>query len=77
MIPMDKMSQTTGLQEACMSFVYNPESDVIAEIERLELEARQIRRQVEHAKTPEDKKVLNRQLKELQDQIEFLRSRLP
>jgi len=60
-----------------MSSVYNPESDIIAEIERLELEARQTRRQVEHAKNPEDKKVLNRQLKELQDQIEFLRIRLP
>jgi hypothetical protein len=60
-----------------MSQVYNPESDVMAEIERLELEARQIRRSVEHARNEEDKRVLNRQLDELKDQIEHLRSRLP
>jgi hypothetical protein len=60
-----------------MSQVYNPESDVMAEIERLELEARQIRRSVEHARSEEDKRVLNRQLDELKDQIEHLRSRLP
>ena len=60
-----------------MSQVYNPESDIIAEIERLELEARGIRRKVEHARTEQDKRVLNRQLQELQDQIEHLKSRLP
>ena len=60
-----------------MSQVYNPESDVIAEIERLELEARDIRRRIEHAKNAEDRRVLNRQLGELKDQIEFLRKRLP
>ena len=57
--------------------VYNPETDVMAEIERLELEARNIRRSIEHARTPDDKRVLNRQLSELKDQIEHLRSRLP
>jgi hypothetical protein len=60
-----------------MSQVYNPESDIIAEIERLELEARSIRRKVEHARTEQDKRVLNRQIQELQDQIEHLKSRLP
>lgn len=60
-----------------MSQVYNPESEVIAEIERLELEARNIRRSVEHARTEDDKRVLNRQLEELKDQIEILRARLP
>ncbi|MGD0388896.1 MAG: hypothetical protein ABSC42_08080 [Tepidisphaeraceae bacterium] len=60
-----------------MSAVYNPESDLIAEIERLELDARQIRRTIEHASGPEDRRVLNRQLKELKDQIDFLRQRLP
>ena len=59
-----------------MSQVYNPEADVIAEIERLELEARGIRRRVEHARTAEDKRVLNRQLKELEEQVEHLRLRL-
>jgi peptidoglycan hydrolase CwlO-like protein len=60
-----------------MSQVYNPESDTVAEIERLELEARDIRRKVENARTEADKRVLNRQLQELKDQIEHLRSRLP
>ena len=60
-----------------MSAVYNPESDIIAEIERLELEARDIRRRVEHAHTEEDKRVLNRQLEEIKGDIERLRARLP
>ncbi len=60
-----------------MSQVYNPESNIIAEIERLELESRDIRRRVEHAKNEEDKRVLNRQLKELEEQIELLKTRLP
>ncbi len=60
-----------------MSQVYNPESEVMAEIERLELEARQIRRSVEHAHNEADKRVLNRQLQELKEQIQHLRSRLP
>jgi hypothetical protein len=63
--------------EIRMSSVYNPESDVIAEIERLELESREIRRRVEHAHNQEDKRVLNRQLEELKKQIEFLRKRIP
>lgn len=60
-----------------MSQVYNPESEVMAEIERLELESRQIRRSVEHARNEADKRVLNRQLKELEADIERLRARLP
>ena len=60
-----------------MSAIYNPESEIIAEIERLELEAREIRRRVEHAHSAEDKRVLNKQLEELKTQIEVLRSRLP
>jgi hypothetical protein len=60
-----------------MSAVYNPEADVIAEIERLELEARDIRRRVEHVQGQEDRRVLNRQLQELKDEIAHLRARLP
>ena len=60
-----------------MSSVYNPESDVMAEIERLELEARDVRRKVEHARNAEDKRVLNRQLHEIEEQVEFLKKRLP
>jgi hypothetical protein len=60
-----------------MSAVYNPESDIIAEIERLELEARDIRRRVEHAHTEEDKRVLNKQLEEIKSDIDRLRAKLP
>jgi hypothetical protein len=57
--------------------VYNPESEIIAQIERLELEARSIRRTVEHARTEADKRVLNQQLQELKEEIQRLQSRLP
>ena len=60
-----------------MSTVYNPEADTIAEIERLELEAREIRRRVEHARNAEDRRVLDRQLKETEQRIELLRAKLP
>jgi hypothetical protein len=60
-----------------MSQVYNPESDVIAEIERLELEARDSRRRIEHVKNAEDRRVMNRLLGEIKDRIEFLRKKLP
>ena len=60
-----------------MSQVSNPESDTVAEIERLELEARDIRRRVEHAHHEEDKRVLNKQLEEIKQEIELLRAKLP
>jgi len=62
--------------EMSMSQVYNPESDIIAEIERLELEARSARRRIEHARNENDKRVLNRQLNEMQEEIEILRAKL-
>jgi hypothetical protein len=60
-----------------MSTVYNPEADTMAEIERLELEARDIRRRVEHARSDDDKRVLSQQLKETEQQVSLLRQRLP
>ncbi len=60
-----------------MSQVYNPESDLMAEIERLELEARDLRRKIEHLVNVQDKRVMNRQLQELEEQISRLQSRLP
>ena len=60
-----------------MSSVYNPEADIIAEIERLELESRDIRKRVEHAHSDEDKRVLNKQLEEIEQQVEVLKARLP
>jgi len=59
-----------------MNALTSPETEAIASIERLELEAREYRRKVAHAKSEADKRVLNRQLKDLQDQIVFLRQRL-
>lgn len=60
-----------------MSQVYNPEVEQIAEIERLELEARDARRRIEHVVNIADKRVLNRQLRELEEQVRFLQARLP
>ena len=60
-----------------MSTVYNPESEVISQIERLELEAREIRRKIEHVRNESDKRVMNKQLAELSDEITYLQARLP
>ncbi len=59
-----------------MSTVYNPEAEVIAQIERLELEVRDVRRRIEHAHSESDKRVLNKQIDELKSEIEFLRTRI-
>ena len=60
-----------------MSQVYIPEVELATEIERLELEARDARRRIEHAHGEQDRRVLNRQLHELEEQIGLLQSRLP
>ena len=60
-----------------MSAIYKPEADVIAQVERLELEARDFRRRIERAQNAEDKRVLNRLLKEVKDQIDYLRRSIP
>jgi urease accessory protein UreE len=60
-----------------MSQVYNPEAEVIARIERLELDARDVRRRVERVTNPEDRRVLNRQLEEIKQEIIRLRWRVP
>jgi hypothetical protein len=60
-----------------MSTVYNPEAETMAQIERLELEARDIRRKIEYVHNENDRRVLNRQLKELQEEITNLQARLP
>ena len=56
--------------------IANTERERSAQIERLELRVRDTRRKVEHAHTPADKRVLNKQLGELHDEIEFLRRKL-
>lgn len=60
-----------------MSAVYNPEADMIAEIERLDLDAKQLRRRIQNARNEEDRRVLNRQLNELKEEFARLQARLP
>lgn len=60
-----------------MSTVYNPESELVTQIERLEFEGREIRRKIEHVRNENDKRVLNRQLQEIRDEIAFLQAKLP
>jgi hypothetical protein len=60
-----------------MSTVYNPESETIAQIERLEFEAREVRRRIERSRSDEDCRALNRQLEEVQRRIDVLRARVP
>ncbi len=56
--------------------MFNPEADIIARIESLELQVRSINRRIEHAPTPADKQVLNQQLGELTTEITRLKERL-
>jgi hypothetical protein len=60
-----------------MSTIYDPEADIMAEIERLELEARDIRRRIDNAKSEIDRRVLNKQLGETEGQVELLKAKLP
>lgn len=60
-----------------MSAVYNPEAETMAEIERLEMEAKMVRRRIEHCSNEEDRRVLQRQLNELKEEINLLQARLP
>jgi hypothetical protein len=60
-----------------MSQVYNPEAELISEIEKLELDAREFRRRIDHARTAEDRRTMNRLLGEIRDRIAFLKRRLP
>jgi hypothetical protein len=59
-----------------VSTVYNPEAETIARIEALELEVRELHRRVEHAHSATDKKVLNKQIAELRDEIQYLRTKI-
>ena len=60
-----------------MSAVYNPEAEMMAQIERLEMESRQVTRRIESAHNEEDQRVLRRQLSDLKDEIARLQARLP
>lgn len=60
-----------------MSQVYNPESGVMEQIERLSLDARDLRRRIEHAHNADDRRVLNSQLRDVEEQVRVLQTRLP
>jgi hypothetical protein len=53
------------------------EAEVIARIERLELDARDARRRIDYARNAEDRRVLNRQLEDIKQEVARLQSRLP
>jgi hypothetical protein len=78
-LPIRRMNATDRAPQGvvAVSAVYNPEADTMAEIERLELEAREVRRRIEQARNDEDKRVLARQLNEIEQQANALRQRLP
>jgi hypothetical protein len=59
-----------------MSAVYNPEADTMAELERLELEAKHLSRRIAAARHEEDRRVLRRQLVEVKDEFGRLQARL-
>ncbi len=54
----------------------NSESELIARIEKLELEVRGIRRRLEHAVNMADRRVLDQQIGELKREITQIRERL-
>ncbi len=59
-----------------MSTVYNPEAELIALIERREIELRDMRRRLFRAQHPEDRHTLNRLVTELTEQVNFLQRQL-
>jgi predicted nucleic acid-binding Zn-ribbon protein len=59
-----------------MSITTQSESDMIARIEQLELEIREVRRRLEHTATQNDKRVLDRQIGELKMEVNVLRTRI-
>ncbi len=59
-----------------MGHVYNQQTEITAQIERLELESQDLRRRMDRAIHPPDKRILECQLEELGREIELLRQRL-
>jgi hypothetical protein len=56
--------------------MFNPESEIIARIESLEVEIRGIRRRLEHTINIADKRVLDQQIGELTTEIARLKERI-
>jgi len=49
----------------------------MAQIEKLEITARELRRRLQEATLPQDRRVIERQLQEVEAEIEQLRRKLP
>jgi len=60
-----------------MAEEYNPESDIKGRIEQLLLEIKELQQRRNKAKDAESAEVLDQQIKDLEDQVEFLRRQLP
>lgn len=58
-----------------MSEVYNPETVAYEHLEQLAVEARQLRQKQVSAHNDDERRVLHRQLREVEDQIDALRRR--
>jgi predicted nucleic acid-binding Zn-ribbon protein len=60
-----------------MSFgTIHSEADLIARVERLELDIRNIRRRLEHTANMADKRVLDKQIGELKLEVTLIKERL-
>lgn len=59
-----------------MTDALSNEAEIIAAIERLEMQIRDTRRRIEHARTEADKRALNQQIGDAMTQIDQLRARL-
>ena len=60
-----------------MSAVYNPEADTMAQIEKLELEARELRKRIQAAAQDQYRQALSGELADIQNNIARLQARLP
>ena len=59
-----------------MSEAYNPETGIYERLEAMEVEARQLRKHFDDAADPDDREVLEQQLREVGQRIGVLRHRL-
>ena len=60
-----------------MSKEFNPEADLKAQIERLLLEIKELRDRRKQTTDPKAVAILDQQVEDLQNQVAFLRRRLP
>lgn len=59
-----------------MSEAYNPETKIYERLEALEVEARELAQKRDKAPDADDRKILDRQLKEIENEIALLRKKL-